>query len=113
MSEVVIDEAASTDAVQDAGKELETLLKAKLGVDAFKEVGRFHIHVQSGHEDDSKLEYAMAVCPAGLYTKNQDGTYSICEDGCLECGTCLIACGADVLDWRYPDAMCGVQYRLS
>jgi len=33
-------------------------------------------------------------------------------EGCLECGTCIIACLADALDWRYPQAGFGVQYRF-
>lgn len=100
-------------ASEDAQQSLNALLKSKLGTNAFKEVGEFHIHIKEGKERDPKLDYAIAVCPAGLYTKQKDGTYAVSEDGCLECGTCLIACGSDVLDWRYPDAMCGVQYRLS
>lgn len=92
---------------------MDALLKAKLGVNAFKEAGAFHIHIKEGMQADSRLKHAMAVCPAGLYREDGQGGISVSEDGCLECGTCLIACGDDVLAWRYPDAGCGVQYRLS
>lgn len=103
----------AAEASEEANQQLNALLKSKLGVDAFKEVGQFHIHIKEGKESDPLLDRAIAVCPAGLYSKHPDGTYRICEDGCLECGTCLIACGKDILDWHYPEAMCGVQYRLS
>jgi ferredoxin like protein len=33
-------------------------------------------------------------------------------DGCLECGTCRIACGTEVLEWYYPSGGAGVQFRF-
>jgi len=30
----------------------------------------------------------------------------------LECGTCRIACGAEVLEWNYPEGGAGVQFRF-
>ena len=32
--------------------------------------------------------------------------------GCLECGTCLIACNEGALSWSYPKGDYGVQYRF-
>lgn len=87
-------------------------VKAMLGLNVFKEGKRFHIAIKSGKEKDAVLRRAVLACPAGLYSQNPDGIYEICADGCLECGTCLIACGSDVLDWRYPDGLSGVQYRF-
>lgn len=87
-------------------------VKAKLGWDVFKESSAFHIAIKPGHERDVKLDWAIRVCPAGLYSRNEDGTYEICVDGCLECGTCLVACGPNVLDWHYPQGDAGVQYRF-
>lgn len=88
-------------------------IKAKLGANAFKEVGNFHIHIRPGQESDPMLQAMTRICPAGLYHLGEDGAVKVSEDGCLECGTCLIVCGNKVLDWVYPDAQCGVQYRLS
>lgn len=87
-------------------------LKEKLGVNAFKEVGNFHIHIKEDAKRSDRLKAAVLVCPAGLYRLEEDGSVSVSEDGCLECGTCKIACGDDAIEWRYPDAMCGVQYRF-
>lgn len=87
-------------------------VKAKLGLDVFKESKEFHIAIQPGHELDPKLKRAIAVCPAGLYTENAEGGVDITVDGCLECGTCLIACGPDVLSWHYPAGDAGIQYRF-
>jgi ferredoxin like protein len=34
-------------------------------------------------------------------------------EGCLECGTCLMCCDHEALEWRHPRAGFGVQYRMS
>ncbi len=87
-------------------------LKAKLGLDVFKESPAFHIKIKAGQEKDSRLKKAILVCPAGLYSENEQGEVIISVDGCLECGTCLIACGEELLDWDYPQGGSGVQFRF-
>ena len=87
-------------------------LKAKLGLDVFKEDKEFHIKIKEGKEKDSGLRKAIIVCPAGLYSENEYGEIIISVDGCLECGTCLLACGPDLLDWHYPTSGSGVQFRF-
>ena len=87
-------------------------LKAKLGLDVFKENKNFHIHVVPGKEEDPIWEKVILVCPAGLYSKGENGGVDICVDGCLECGTCRIAAGIDRLSWVYPEGGAGVQYRF-
>lgn len=87
-------------------------LKAKLGLDVFKPGPEPHITIQPGMEKDPRLKKAIIVCPAGLYSENEDGEVTLTIDGCLECGTCRIACGTDVLDWNYPDGGAGVQFRF-
>ena len=87
-------------------------LKAKLGLDVFKEDREFHIQIKSGKEKDGRLKKAILVCPAGLYSENEQGEIVISADGCLECGTCLIACGEEILCWHYPSGGSGVQFRF-
>lgn len=87
-------------------------LKAKLGLDVFKEAKEFHIKIKSGKEKDIQLKKAILICPAGLYSENASGEVEISVDGCLECGTCLIACGGEILEWRYPGGGAGVQFRF-
>jgi ferredoxin like protein len=43
---------------------------------------------------------------------NDEGVMVVNYEGCLECGTCLICCDKKALEWRYPTAEYGVQYRL-
>jgi len=87
-------------------------LKAKLGLNVFKPNEHRHIAIKPGMEKDPRLKRTVLVCPAGLYTVAPDNTVELTVDGCLECGTCLIACGIDVLDWDYPPGGTGVQYRF-
>jgi ferredoxin like protein len=87
-------------------------LKAKLGLDVFKPVADPHIRIRPGMEKDPRLRPAVRVCPAGLYSENEKGEVVLNIDGCLECGTCRLVCGAEVLDWDHPEGGTGVQYRF-
>ena len=87
-------------------------LKAKLGLDVFKPVGDPHIRIRPGMEKDPRLKRAVGLCPAGLYSENERGEIVLDIDGCLECGTCRLACGVEVLDWNYPEGGVGVQFRF-
>lgn len=87
-------------------------LKAKLGLDVFKHDKEAHIKIKAGMEKDPRLKKAILVCPAGLYSENENGEVELTIDGCLECGTCRIACGPEVLDWHYPTGGSGVQFRF-
>ncbi len=56
--------------------------------------------------------YCIRVCPAGLYEWSEEAGRMLVEHaGCLECGTCLVACRSDALSWRHPRGGFGVQYR--
>jgi ferredoxin like protein len=87
-------------------------IKAKLGLDVFKHDKEPHITVKAGMALDPRLKKAVIVCPAGLYSENAQGEVELSIDGCLECGTCLIACGHEVLEWHYPNGGAGVQFRF-
>ena len=87
-------------------------LKTKLGLDVFKHDTSPHIKIKEGMEKDERLKRAILVCPAGLYSVNPQGGVELSIDGCLECGTCRLACGTEVLDWVYPSGGAGVQYRF-
>mgnify|MGYP000862253966 FL=1 len=79
----------------------ELNLKDKLGLNVFKPDKQHHVAIKPGRERDPRLLMAISVCPAGLYSLGPEGKVELTRDGCLECGTCRIACGTDVLDWNY------------
>lgn len=53
----------------------------------------------------------VGVCPARVYRQEEDGTISVAYAACLECGTCLAVAPPGSLEWHYPSAGHGVQYR--
>ncbi|CAK7001070.1 MAG: Ferredoxin-like protein FixX [Paraeggerthella hongkongensis] len=55
----------------------------------------------------------MRVCPAALYKVDESGAKSFDYAGCLECGTCRIACGSTIVKkWENPQPTMGVEYRF-
>jgi len=86
-------------------------IKGKLSLDVFKEGGDFHIEIKTEKLDDARLLACVKLCPAELYLQDEKGV-SLSTDGCLECGTCKIICGDEILSWNYPEGATGVQYRF-
>lgn len=89
-------------------------VEAKLGLDVFS-VDAEQPHIVIDHEvcrTRCTVRYCLWVCPANLYSDAADGRILVNHEGCLECGTCLIACVDEALTWHYPRAGYGVQYRF-
>ncbi|HEY0216181.1 MAG TPA: 4Fe-4S dicluster domain-containing protein [Cellulomonas sp.] len=53
----------------------------------------------------------VAVCPAGVYAQEADGTLSVEYAACFECGACAAVATDGVLSWRYPRGGTGIQLR--
>ena len=93
-------------------------IEAKLGLDVFKIGAEPHITInQEICQAKCQVRYCLHICPANLYTLKKveaepEDEVQVDYEGCLECGTCLIACSHDALTWRYPEAGYGVQYRF-
>jgi ferredoxin-like protein FixX len=83
-----------------------------LGLNKYS-VDEDHAHIvlseQLPAEEFLKL---IKVCPAALYRYDASGTPSFDYAGCLECGTCRIACGDTIIErWENPRPTMGVEYR--
>lgn len=88
-------------------------IEAKLGLDVFKIDEEPHIVInQEICQTQCRVRYCLHVCPAELYSLGKQGEVLVEYEGCLECGTCLIACRPGALTWHYPQAGYGVQYRF-
>jgi len=88
-------------------------IEAKLGLDVFKLDKEPHIRIN--HElcrTTCALRPCLYVCPAHLYSLAGEGNVQVKWEGCLECGTCHVACPVQALTWHYPRAGFGVQYRF-
>ena len=90
-----------------------------VNVDELIAVNKYEVDEENAHielaEDPDMEEFKklVRVCPAALYKINEDGTTSFDYAGCLECGTCRIACeGTIVRKWENPGPTMGVEYRF-
>lgn len=85
----------------------------KLALDAFKTDKDSHIIVDHATcRSRCAIKYCLTICPGHLYTYNEEENEIVVEyAGCLECGTCMIACTHGAIKWSYPRGDFGVQYR--
>jgi ferredoxin like protein len=85
----------------------------KLAIDAFKTDPQSHIVIR--HDvcrTKCRVRYCLFVCPGHLYSYHEESDEVVVEyAGCLECGTCKVACIEGAIDWTYPKGEFGVQYR--
>ncbi|MDY0242725.1 MAG: ferredoxin family protein [Rhodospirillaceae bacterium] len=80
-------------------------------------VDEHHPHIAIKHPDRTRGDEALLqctfCCPAGCYTKTEEGDIELTTDGCVECGTCRIICqGKDNLIWEYPRGGFGVSFKF-
>ncbi|MCS7280312.1 MAG: 4Fe-4S dicluster domain-containing protein [Desulfobacterota bacterium] len=71
-----------------------------------------HIEIKGEICSNCEKKYCLIVCPGNLYKYNEEtNEVTVEHSGCLECGTCMIACVKGAILWRYPRGEYGVQYR--
>ena len=92
--------------------EIDAKVDGYLALDKY-EVDEENAHIElAKNPSDEEFDKLILLCPAGLYRRGEDGSKSFDYAGCLECGTCRIACGDTALKkWEYPGPLMGVQYR--
>ncbi|MBP2444269.1 ferredoxin family protein [Rhizobium leguminosarum] len=74
---------------------------------------RPHISVRKHVFPSPNLLALTQVCPAKCYQLNDRGQVTIVTDGCLECGTCWVLCGATgEISWKYPRGGFGVLFKF-
>ncbi|MDR0500221.1 MAG: ferredoxin family protein [Coriobacteriales bacterium] len=70
-----------------------------------------HIELIDNPSEEEFLKL-VRVCPAALYKIDAEGKQSFDYAGCLECGTCRIACGDTIIaKWENPQPTMGIIYR--
>ncbi len=90
----------------------EVNVKAKLGVDTIKVDTNKHITVKNEICKGCKEKVCLHVCPAQVYKLSAEGDIVLDLEGCLECGTCKIACEKGAIDWNYPAGGFGIQLKF-
>ncbi len=87
-------------------------VEEKLTRNMIKNAQESHIRLDQNICRKCEKKICISVCPAHLYAQSEETGEVIVEyAGCLECGTCMIACAAKSVSWGYPEDGCGVQYR--
>lgn len=94
-------------------------IEITVNVDEYLALNKYEVDEESAHialvDDPSEEEFRklVLVCPAALYKVDEAGAQSFDYAGCLECGTCRIACGDTVVEkWQNPRPTMGVEYRF-
>ena len=85
----------------------------KLFLNKFK-VDNAHPHIKLRNNDICRQcqdKPCLYVCPVGNY-KKVNGAVELSWEGCLECGSCRIACKYDGIEWNYPQGGFGIMYRF-
>ena len=89
-----------------------------VNVDEFLALDKYEVDEESAHielvdPDMEEFLKLVRVCPAALYKIDENGAKSFDYAGCLECGTCRIACGGTIVKkWENPQPTMGVEYRF-
>lgn len=53
----------------------------------------------------------LVCCPAACW-RLENGAVDVVVDGCLECGTCRVVCGARNVEWDYPRGGFGILFKF-
>ena len=93
-------------------EELKTFsLEDKLYLTQFSADKESHLKVDQTKCKECETKICTTICPVENY-KEEDGEIVVSFEGCLECGTCRIACRDGSITWEYPRGGFGVCYRF-
>lgn len=91
----------------------------RLGLLKFNANHESHIQLKLETCAQCQDRVCLYVCPGACYTLNEEegtvqekGVVLFNHEGCLECGTCRIACTMSSLEWEYPEGGYGVTFRF-
>jgi len=97
---------------------MSNLKPITVNVDEYLALNKYQVDEENAHielvDEPSNEEFLklVRVCPAALYKIDEEGKQTFDYAGCLECGTCRIACGTTIIQkWENPQPTMGVQYR--
>lgn len=84
-------------------------IEDKLAVNKYDVDRDFHIRIREDICQACEGHYCLYVCPAGCF-KLGEGHITFSYEGCLECGSCWIACDKEAIDWTLPRPGFGICY---
>ena len=88
-------------------------IEERLGLNKYVIDKEPHIKVKYEICKTCMEKICVYVCPAGLYVVDEQGQLHFNYEGCLECGTCRIACPHGAVEWNYPKGGKGIHYQFN
>ena len=88
----------------------QTKIEDKLAINKYDIDKDSHITLNEDICRECSLHECLYACPAGCY-KVVDGHITYSYEGCLECGSCVIACPRGAVVWKLPRAGRGISYQ--
>jgi ferredoxin like protein len=86
-----------------------TLVEDKLAVNKFDIDKERHIKIKEDSCTTCDGHPCLYACPSDCF-KLRDGHITFSYEGCLECGSCRIACDKDAVEWTLPRGGLGICY---
>ena len=88
-------------------------LEDKLFLDRFKVDEESHLRIIDERKciEDCRYQPCLYLCPANVYRLEQD-RINVSYEGCLECGSCRIACPQLNIEWRFPRGGYGISHKF-
>jgi ferredoxin like protein len=76
-------------------------IEDKLAVNKYDVDRKVHIKVKEDICTACENHRCFYICPADCY-KLREGHITFSHEGCLECGSCRIACDKRAVEWAMP-----------
>lgn len=86
-------------------------IEERLGLNNYQVDDQPHIIVKQELCATCDWRACVYVCPAECY-RLEDGKVIFSYEGCLECGSCRVACDKKAVDWNYPRGGFGVNFEF-
>jgi ferredoxin like protein len=88
-------------------------IEDKLFLNRFKVDEESHLKIKDPKKcvEECKDQSCLYLCPANVYRLEKD-YISVNYEGCLECGSCRIACPLLNIEWRFPRGGYGVSHKF-
>jgi ferredoxin like protein len=95
------------------GDKMSMKIEDKLFLDRFKVAEESHLRIVDGEKCSKECpdQPCLYFCPAYVYRLEGDHI-SVNYEGCLECGSCRIACPHLNIEWHFPKGGYGVSHRF-
>ncbi|MBI4295840.1 MAG: 4Fe-4S dicluster domain-containing protein [Chloroflexi bacterium] len=88
-------------------------IEDKLFLDRFKVATESHLRIIDSEKcvKECKEQACLYLCPARVYRLEEDHI-AVGYEGCLECGSCRIACPHLNIEWRFPKGGYGISHKF-